>query len=116
MAFCFMIMPYGRRATQVEPSSSAPGEIDFNALWDKAFAPTIKSLGYDPIRADQDTGALIITQMVERIYFRRPRARRHDDPERQCLLRGRRPARRKANGMRPARGRLVEASSSTSRR
>lgn len=69
MAFCFMIMPYGRRATQVEPSSSAPGEIDFNALWDKAFAPTIKSLGYDPIRADQDTGALIITQMVERIYF-----------------------------------------------
>ena len=69
MAFCFMIMPYGRRATQVEPSSSAPGEIDFNALWDKAFAPTIKALGYDPIRADQDTGALIITQMVERIYF-----------------------------------------------
>ena len=42
MAFCFMIMPYGRRATQVEPGSSAPGEIDFNALWDKAFAPTIQ--------------------------------------------------------------------------
>src|SRR6478752_960594 len=69
MALCFMIMPYGRRATQVEPSSNAPGEIDFNALWDKAFAPTIKSLGFDPIRADQDTGALIITQMVERIFF-----------------------------------------------
>ncbi len=51
MAFCFMIMPYGRRATQVEPSSSAPGEIDFNALWDKAFAPTIKALGYEPTRA-----------------------------------------------------------------
>jgi MAP3K TRAFs-binding domain len=69
MAFCFMIMPYGRRLTQVEPSSNSPGEIDFNALWDKAFAPTIKSLGYDPVRADQDTGALIITQMLERIYF-----------------------------------------------
>ena len=55
MALCFMIMPYGRKATQVEPSSSAPGEIDFNALWDKAFAPTIQSLGYDPVRADQDT-------------------------------------------------------------
>ena len=69
MALCFMIMPYGRKATQVEPSSSAPGDIDFNALWDKAFAPTIQSLGYDPVRADQDTGALIITQMVERLYF-----------------------------------------------
>jgi hypothetical protein len=69
MALCFMIMPYGRRATQVEPSSNAPGEIDFNALWDRAFAPTIQSLGYDPVRADQDTGALIITQMIERIYF-----------------------------------------------
>ncbi len=69
MALCFMIMPYGRKATQVEPSSKAPGEIDFNALWDKAFAPTIQSLGYDPVRADQDTGALIITQMIERLYF-----------------------------------------------
>ena len=69
MALCFMIMPYGRRPTQVEPSSTAPGEIDFNALWDKAFAPTIQSLGYDPVRADQDTGALIINQMIERLYF-----------------------------------------------
>jgi hypothetical protein len=69
MALCFMIMPYGRKATQVEPSSKAPGEIDFNALWDKAFAPTIQSLGYDPVRADQDTGSLIITQMIERLYF-----------------------------------------------
>ena len=69
MALCFMIMPYGRKATQVEPSSDLPGEIDFNALWDRAFAPTIQSLGYEPVRADQDTGALIITQMVERLYF-----------------------------------------------
>ena len=64
-----MIMPYGRRPTQVEPSSNAPGEIDFNALWDRAFAPTIQSLGYDAVRADQDTGALIINQMIERLYF-----------------------------------------------
>jgi Tetratricopeptide Repeats-Sensor len=69
MALCFMIMPYGRRPSQVEPSSNAPGEIDFNALWDRAFAPTIQSLGYDPVRADQDTGALIINQMIERLYF-----------------------------------------------
>jgi hypothetical protein len=69
MAVCFMIMPYGRRPTQVEPTSNAPGEIDFNALWDRAFAPAIQSLGYDPVRADQDTGALIINQMIERLYF-----------------------------------------------
>jgi hypothetical protein len=69
MALCFMVMPYGRRPTQVEPSSNAPGEVDFNALWDRAFAPTIQSLGYDPVRADQDTGALIINQMIERLYF-----------------------------------------------
>lgn len=68
-SICFMIMPYGRKATQVEPSSKAPGEVDFNALWDRAFAPTIVALGYEPVRADQDTGALIINQMLERIYF-----------------------------------------------
>src|SRR5271165_510889 len=62
-------MPYGRKAVQVEPSSTAPGEIDFNALWNRAFAPTIQALGYEPVRADQDTGALIINQMIERLYF-----------------------------------------------
>jgi hypothetical protein len=64
-----MIMPYGRKATQVEPSSNVPGEVDFNALWDRAFAPTIGALGYEPVRADQDTGALIVNQMIERLYF-----------------------------------------------
>jgi tetratricopeptide (TPR) repeat protein len=66
---CFMIMPYGRKPTQVEPSSKAPGEVDFNALWDRAYAPVIQTLGYEPVRADQDTGAMIITQMVERLFF-----------------------------------------------
>jgi hypothetical protein len=65
---CFMIMPYGRKATQAEAGRGVP-EIDFNALWDRAFAPTIIALGYEPVRADQDTGALIITQMIERLYF-----------------------------------------------
>jgi tetratricopeptide (TPR) repeat protein len=63
-----MIMPYGRKATQAEPGRG-PAEIDFNALWDLAYVPTIKSLGYEPVRADQDTGALIIGQMLERLYF-----------------------------------------------
>jgi hypothetical protein len=65
---CFMVMPYGRKATQVE-AGKGPGEIDFNALWDRAYVPVITELGYEPVRADQDTGALIVTQMLERLYF-----------------------------------------------
>ena len=68
MPVCFMIMPYGRKATQTEPGRG-PAEIDFNALWDRGYVPTITSLGYEPVRADQDTGALIVGQMLERLYF-----------------------------------------------
>ncbi len=65
---CFMVMPYGRKPTQAE-AGKGPAEIDFNALWDRAYVPVIEALGYEPVRADQDTGALIITQMLERLYF-----------------------------------------------
>lgn len=68
MPVCFMIMPYGTKPTQAEPGRG-PAEIDFNALWDRGYVPTIKALGYEPIRADQDTGAMIASQMLERIYF-----------------------------------------------
>jgi hypothetical protein len=64
---CFMIMPYGRKATQAE--AGKPAEIDFNALWDRAYVPVIEALGYDPVRADQDSSALIINEMLERLYF-----------------------------------------------
>jgi hypothetical protein len=67
--FCFMIMPYGKKPTQAEAGPDIPAAIDFNALWDRAYAPVIESLGYEPVRADQDTGALIIKQMMERLYF-----------------------------------------------
>jgi hypothetical protein len=63
-----MIMPYGRKPTQAE-AGHGPAEIDFNALWDRGYVPVIKALGYEPVRADQDTGALIISQMLERLYF-----------------------------------------------
>lgn len=65
---CFMIMPYGRKPTQAE-AGRGPAEIDYNALWDRGYVPVIRELGYEPIRADQDTGALIISQMLERLYF-----------------------------------------------
>jgi tetratricopeptide (TPR) repeat protein len=68
MQVCFMIMPYGRKATQVE-AGRGPAEIDFNALWDHGYVPVIKALGYEPVRADQDTAGLIISQMLERLFF-----------------------------------------------
>ena len=68
MPVCFMIMPYGRKPTQAEPGRG-PAEIDFNALWDRGYVPIIKALGYEPVRADQDTGGLIVGQMLERLYF-----------------------------------------------
>jgi tetratricopeptide (TPR) repeat protein len=68
MPVCFMIMPYGRRATQAEPGRG-PANIDFNALWDRGYVPTIEALDYEPVRADQDTGALIVSEMLERLYF-----------------------------------------------
>jgi hypothetical protein len=67
--FCFMIMPFGKKPTQAEAGPDIPALIDFDALWDQVYAPTIESLDYKPVRADQDTGALIVKQMIERLYF-----------------------------------------------
>ena len=65
---CFMVMPYGRKPTHAE-AGKGPAQIDFNALWDRGYVPVIEALGYHPVRADQDAGALIVTQMLERLYF-----------------------------------------------
>ena len=65
---CFMVMPFGKKL--VEPRvDGAPDEVDFDALWSKAFVPVIQELGYEPVRADQDTGAAIIMEMLERLFF-----------------------------------------------
>jgi len=68
MSFCFIVMPFGRKSTQAEPGKG-PEEVDFNSLWDKALFPLLSELGYRPIRADQESGTLIINQMFERLYF-----------------------------------------------
>lgn len=56
-----MVMPFG---TKEAPDH---GKINFNTLWDRAFAPLFRDLGYDPIRADQDLGAVIIADMLIRL-------------------------------------------------
>jgi hypothetical protein len=64
---CFMIMPYGVKPSQKPDGVAAPDRIDFNRLWTAAFEPAIRQLGYDPVRADQDLGAAIIKEMIERL-------------------------------------------------
>src|SRR5688572_26576315 len=63
---CFMVMPFGVKQTGVDPGKG-PAQVDFDALWTKAIAPALRTLGYTPVRADQDTGALIIVDMLRRL-------------------------------------------------
>ncbi|MEO8259963.1 MAG: tetratricopeptide repeat-containing protein [Acidobacteriota bacterium] len=64
---CFVVMPFGTKETRAP--LPAPQRVRFDALWEKAFRPVIEELGYQPVRADQDLGALIIKEMLERLYF-----------------------------------------------
>ena len=64
---CFMIMPYSTKPTSAAAGSGAPDKVNFDRLWDAALAPAISLAGYDPVRANEDIGALIITEMIERL-------------------------------------------------
>jgi hypothetical protein len=64
----FMVMPFDIKKTEFgEPG--VPASVDFDALWDKVHRPVLEELGYRPVRADQDVGALIIKEMIERLAF-----------------------------------------------
>jgi len=62
----FAIMPFGRKPTGIH-GTGAPAEIDFDALWDKVYVPVLAAMDYLPVRADRDIGALIISQMLQRL-------------------------------------------------
>jgi len=64
---CFMVMPFGRKPTGFGPDGPGPVEVDFDALWAKALDPVIRNHGYEPVRADQDAGALIVVEMIRRL-------------------------------------------------
>lgn len=65
---CFMIMPFSTKATGVE-AGKGPVEVNFDALWSKALKPTVEKLGYKAVRADQETGSLIIIEMLRRLAY-----------------------------------------------
>ncbi len=62
-----MIMPYGIKTSSAPTGSGAPDRINFDRLWDAALRPAISNAGYEPVRANEDIGALIITEMIERL-------------------------------------------------
>ena len=65
-SICFMVMPFGKKDTQA-PVGKGPSTLSFDSLWEKALSPLIQELGYVPVRADQDLGALIVNEMLERL-------------------------------------------------
>ena len=64
----FVVMPFRKRRIS-EPIKGAPKEVDFDALWDKAFRPALENLGFLAVRADIETGSVIIKDMLERLAF-----------------------------------------------
>lgn len=65
---CFVAMPFGVKEVK-GAREGAPLSLDFDRLWDKAYRPAIEDAGYTPIRADFDTGSVIIKDMLERLAF-----------------------------------------------
>jgi hypothetical protein len=63
-----MVMPFGTKPTGISPDQG-PAQVDFDSLWNVALKPLIEKLGYTPFRADSDTSALIINEMIERLAF-----------------------------------------------
>jgi tetratricopeptide (TPR) repeat protein len=62
-----MIMPYSIKPTGATAGSEAPDKVDFDRLWEAALRPAIDKAGYEPVRANEDLGALIINEMIERL-------------------------------------------------
>ncbi len=61
-----MVMPFSTKETGLSPEEG-PTHVDFDSLWEKALGPAIEANGYTAVRADQDAGALIIVEMIERL-------------------------------------------------
>lgn len=67
-AVAFMVMPFGTKSVDhAHADPSAPAQVDFDALWEKVYKPALAELDYEPVRADQDVGALIIDEMIRRL-------------------------------------------------
>jgi tetratricopeptide (TPR) repeat protein len=62
----FLVMPFDTKPTgRSEPN--VPAEVDFDALWYRVYRPVLTEMGYEAVRADRDVGALIISEMIQRL-------------------------------------------------
>lgn len=102
---CFMVMPFGTK-DRCERAASAE-VVDFDVLWRVVIAPALESMGYRAVRVDQDTGAVIVKEMLERLFFA-PGGGRRQHRQRQRLLRDRRSPRRPRGQLRADRRGLGE--------
>ena len=59
----FRVKPTGLKA------GNGPETVNFDRLFQHALEPALQELGYDVERADQDSGALIIKEMIERLAY-----------------------------------------------
>ena len=66
---CFVVMPFRKKRVSGPTGDHAPNEIDCDALWDNAYRPAILDAGYTPIRADFETGMVIVKDMLERLAY-----------------------------------------------
>jgi tetratricopeptide (TPR) repeat protein len=70
----FVVMPFGSKEVPRQPKPEAPPggnpnctsetkiQVDFNAVYEKLFAPALKKIGCEPFRADEESGAGDIRQ------------------------------------------------------
>lgn len=62
----FVVMPFERKPTGAV-EADVPATVDFDAVWERIYAPLLSDAGFRPVRADGDVGALIISQMIQRL-------------------------------------------------
>lgn len=68
ISVAFVVMPFRERKVVPRPNG-APAKIDCDRLWDRAIRPALTALGYVPIRADIESGSVIVKDMLERLAF-----------------------------------------------
>lgn len=59
----FVAMPFRTKPTGLEPGRG-PESVNFDDLWERAVKPALLHLGYMPLRADEQTGSVIIKDML----------------------------------------------------
>lgn len=64
----FVAMPFGIKKTGLD-GQLGPAIVDFDGLWDQAISAALEALGYQPVRADNQTGSVIVQDMLEQLVY-----------------------------------------------